>query len=115
MTYEKMELIYDAPVGTRIKRSRFIGTTAGWTARRDEVPTDRILWWNMDRRRWELYKDCKGCNISSHCDEPRSVKAFLRHVKKHRMELAGYRISLHSRFIGHDIHIDVPTLEEQAA
>ena len=84
---------FDAPKGTRILRSRFIGITS----------FEANLWWSYEHKKWLPLEECgvKGASTTLHC---RSFKAFKSHLRKHPELRAVYTVVLASRFMGHDIH-----------
>jgi len=85
---------FDAPKGSRILRSRFIGIT--------QFSMD--LWWSYEHKKWLPMAECgtKGASSTVHC---RSFKAFKSHLRRHpELQIGGALITLASRFMGHDIH-----------
>ena len=86
------EMHFEAPMGLRILRSRFIGIT---TYTRDFGAP--FLWW--DGNRW-VDRAVSGSSNFARC---RSYKAFLRHLDRRYEELKGYEVVLVSRYIGHNI------------
>lgn len=91
---------FDAPVGTRIKRSRFCGITVA----------EPGVWWDKTNRRWRDDSEIawgknnpeRDYDLSSHAP-CRSFKAFQRHLRKHSEKLAGRKVRLVSRFADHDV------------
>lgn len=82
-------LHFEAPIGQRILRSRFMWITT--------FGGDEPLWW--DGKQWTTsptsgYSNCATCH---------SYKAFLRHLKKHKESLKGYEVVLVHRYIGFNI------------
>lgn len=88
------ELVFEAPVGLRILRSRFHGVTTWHT--NDDQPS---LWWSFAERRW-INRSVPGSSNYAPCG---SYKAFLRHLKKHQEQLKGYEVVLVSRYIGYNV------------
>jgi len=85
-------LVFDAPAGARVHRC-FHGV---------EVPPGEgkpALWWSYADRRW--VQEPKG-PASSHAP-CRTLSAFRRHLRRHAGELAGRKVILASRFVGHDV------------
>lgn len=85
---------FDAPAGSRILRSRFIGIIHFATAN---------LWWAQTRQCWstpdtmlddEIYTNTAPCN---------SFKAFKRHLRKHPELRELDEVILVSRFRDYDI------------
>ena len=88
-----MTWVYDfeAPVGTRILRSRFIGIT-----------TFDDFWWSDQYQKWTPSSeigDMGGCS-SYGC---RSFKAFKKHLRDHPELRASKEVILVSRFMGYNI------------
>lgn len=94
-----LEYIFEAENGKRILRGRFFGVMLDYASE----PT---LWWCHDTRRWLPADEIAG--PSSNVAPCRSFKAFKRHVRKHHADLAGRRVTLVSRFIGHSVTVDIP-------
>ena len=90
------ELHFEAPVGLRILRSRFMGITA-WKTNEDQPS----LWWSSSERKW-LPHGAVTTPASTHAPCG-SYKAFLRHLKKHQDQLKGYEVMLVSRYIGFNV------------
>lgn len=105
-----MEIIFEAPKGTRILRGRrnFCGIHIQW---KEGEP----LWWDRESRRWMTHEQWKrswltneqgkgrssaGCTSHAPC---RSYKAFLRHLRRHADVLRGHEVTLVSRFLGHSV------------
>jgi len=99
----EIELQFDAPKGSRV-HNRFLGV---------QIFTDTPLWWGEKDRKWGLFVGRTG-DLSSHAT-CRTVKAFKRHLRKHRHDLAGCEVMLCSRFIGHHVRAFVPPLAIAAA
>ena len=91
---ELSELHFEAPMGQRILRSRFMGIA---TFCAEDEPS---LWW--DGERWVHYNAPHEKPLTSRAP-CRSYKAFLRHLKKHQEELRGYEVVLVSRYVGYSI------------
>ncbi len=90
----KTTIHFEAPVGQRILRNRFMGVTTFSLESEDKYHS---LWW--DGKQWS---EEAPCNASSHAPV-RSYKAFLRHLKKHQEQLRGYEVILVSRYKGYNI------------
>jgi hypothetical protein len=110
---------FQAPVGKRVLRSRFIGIEAGWSD--PETPCADVMWWDYGNRRWisdSVFPWGKGNPeraFSSSSNAPcRSFAAFKRHLRKHGQELRSRRVRLVSRFVGHDI-VATPTAPQDDA
>jgi len=84
---------FDAPKGTRILSSRFIGITM--------FSID--LWWSYEHKKWLPMAEYgnKGASSTVHCN---SFKAFKRHLRRHPELQTGETITLASKFGGYDIH-----------
>jgi hypothetical protein len=84
---------FEAPKGTRILSSRFIGITSFALNR----------WWSYEHKKWCPMFECgnQGASSTVHCN---SFKAFKRHLRRHPELQTGETVTLASRFIGHDIH-----------
>lgn len=85
-----LKITFSADPGNRVLK-RFYGIT---------VYGD--LWWNSDLKKWTSGDIVSHGSFSSHAP-CRSYKAFLRHLRKHREDLMGFRIKLESWFVGQDI------------
>ena len=87
---------FDAPVGTRILSSRFMGITHYSLA---------DLWWSEHFQKWMPIKDALTDNDggASNTAECRSFKAFKRHLRKHPELRDAGEVTLVSRFIGYSI------------
>ena len=92
MTDGRWIFYYDAPAGTRILRSRFIGITF--------FALD--LWWSYEHKKWLPMAECgvQGASSTVRCH---SFKAFKSHLRRHPELQTGETITLASRFVGHDI------------
>lgn len=93
MTDGRWIFYFDAPKGTRILRSRFIGITF--------FALD--LWWSYEHKKWLPMAECgvKGASSTVRCH---SFKAFKSHLRRHPELQTGETITLASRFGGYDIH-----------
>ena len=83
---------FEAPVGTRILSSRFIGITTFHLE----------YWWSYQHKKWMplgQHGD-EGATSTFHCN---SFKAFKRHLKYHHELIYAREVVLVSRFIGHNI------------
>lgn len=102
------QFTFEAPAGERVLSGGFIGINCGWGD--PNMPADETMWWDSTNRRWIADRDFPwgknnpertfNASSSAPC---RSFKAFRRHLRKHADKLAGKRVVLVSRFIGHDI------------
>ena len=83
---------FDAPKGTRILRSRFIGIST----------FELNLWWSYEHKKWCPMFECgvEGASSTVHCN---SFKAFKSHLRRHPELQTGDNVYLCSRFVGHDI------------
>lgn len=86
---------FEAPVGTRILSSRFIGVTGiAWSD----------MWWSHTHKKWLTIKECEECNGDcSTIKYVRSFKAFKRHLRKHPELQAYSEVVLVSRYAGYNI------------
>jgi hypothetical protein len=93
MSEGQWQFYFEAPKGTRILRSRFIGITH----------FDLDLWWSYEHKQWLPLEECgvQGASSTAPC---RSFKAFKSHLRRHPELQTGETITLASRFGGHDIH-----------
>ena len=93
MSEGQWQFYFDAPKGTRILRSRFIGITF--------FALD--LWWSYEHKKWLPMAECgvKGASSTVRCH---SFKAFKSHLRRHPELQTGETITLASRFGGYDIH-----------
>lgn len=94
MTEGQWLFYFDAPKGTRILSSRFIGITLHSLSH----------WWSYEHKKWLPMAECgvKGASSTAPC---RSFKAFKRHLRRHpELQIGGAIITLASRFGGYDIH-----------
>jgi hypothetical protein len=84
---------FEAPKGTRILSSRFIGVTT----------FELNLWWSFEHKKWCPMFECgkQGASSTVHCH---SFKAFKRHLRRHPELQTEDTVYLCSRFMGHDIH-----------
>lgn len=93
---------FEAPKGTRFLRRgyRSISIEDG----------RRHLWWSYEYRRWVVgtSEDSLGRMGGSNCAPCRSFAAFKRHIRKHGKTLAGCRVVLFSRWVGHSVAVFVP-------
>lgn len=90
------DLIFEAEKRKRLMH-RFCGIT---------VVDGGHLWWSCAERKW-VASPARGKGAMSSHAPCRTVKAFRRHIRKHVEELQGHRVTLCSRWIGHDVHCDV--------
>ena len=92
MTDGQWNFYFDAPKGTRILRSRFIGITS--------FALDR--WWSYEHKKWLPMAECglQGASSTARCH---SFKAFKSHLRRHPELQTGDNVYLCSRFVGHDI------------
>ena len=83
---------FEAPIGTRILRSRFYGITN----------FEENLWWSYEHKKWLPLEECgtKGISSTLHC---RSFKAFKSHLRRHPELQTAKTVVLVSRFVGHNI------------
>ena len=83
---------FEAPVGTRILSSRFIGITT----------LHLEYWWSYQHKKWLpiAQQGDEGASSTVHCN---SFKAFKRHLKHHHELIYAEKVILVSRFIGHNI------------
>lgn len=85
---------FEAPVGTRILSSRFMGITH----------YEENLWWSYDYKKWTTLEECmKSKDGASNTVPCRSFKAFKKHLKNHPELKVVDEVILVSRFIGHCI------------
>ena len=93
MSEGRWQFYFDAPKGSRILRSRFIGITF--------FALD--LWWSYEHKKWLPMAECgvKGASSTVPC---RSFKAFKSHLRRHPELQTGETVTLASRFGGYDIH-----------
>jgi hypothetical protein len=83
---------FQAPVGSRILNSRFIGVTNYYGD----------LWWSHEHKKWlPLFE--VGNEGASNFADCRSFKAFKKHLKRHPELKEADFVVLVSRFIGHNI------------
>ena len=89
----RWEFYFDAPKGTRILSSRFIGITM----------FSMDLWWSYQYKKWLPMAEYgnQGASSTVHCN---SFKAFKSHLRRHPELQTGETVTLASRFGGHDIH-----------
>lgn len=92
-----MRITFEAPNGHRILRHGFWGITTHAT---EGASTD--LWWSYEKKAWV---DGVHPHCSSHAP-CKSFKAFLKHIRKHP-ELRGRRVIFVSRYVGHNISVEV--------
>jgi hypothetical protein len=85
---------FDAPAGSRILRSRFIGIIHFATAN---------LWWSDDQRAWMSPDDMLDNAVYGNTAPCNSFKAFKRHLRKHPVLRELDEVILVSRFRDHDI------------
>ena len=78
-----------------------------WGLTIDSTPNGKSLWWNDTLKKWgtfEEFKDTKT-NYGTHKDWTTSVKAALRHIRKHDELPKGTKVRLCSNFVGCDVII----------
>jgi hypothetical protein len=87
------QFYFDAPKGSRILRSRFIGITLHSLSH----------WWSYEHKKWCPMFECglEGASSTVPC---RSFKAFKSHLRRHPELQTGETVTLASRFGGYDIH-----------
>ena len=89
---------FEAPNGTRLKTYGYHGITV--------IPPSagKDLWWHYESREWVSHAEMRARRQGGSSHAPcRSYKAFLRHMRRHATALAGYKVVLCSRYIGHDV------------
>lgn len=106
-----MKIIYEAHKGKRIKK----GTLRYLNGYRCPIfslectdEDDNILWWFEDTKQWRTTLSKKGGwnGICSSCnDNIHSLKATIRHIKKHNYLPKGTKFILKSLYVGYDITI----------
>jgi len=98
MTEGQWQFYFDAPKGTRILSSRFIGIT--------QFSMD--LWWSYEHEKWlpMAERGVKGACTTVPC---RSFKAFKSHLRRHPELIYAGEVILVSKFIGYNVtarHVD---------
>ena len=93
MSEGQWQFYFNAPKGSRILRSRFIGITLHSLSH----------WWSHEHKKWLPMAECgvKGASTTVPC---RSFKAFKSHLRRHPELQTGETVTLASRFGGYDIH-----------
>lgn len=92
MTDGRWIFYFDAPCGSRILRSRFIGIST----------FDHNLWWSYEHKKWLPLDEC-GVQGASSMFRCHSFKAFKSHLRRHPELQTSGSVTLCSRFVGYDI------------
>lgn len=92
------EFQFEAPKGSRVHRY-FHGITV--------MPPGPNRWWLRHHKCWveDFRADDrwhKGCSSHARC---RTLRAFRRHIRRHRHELAGCTVVLVSNYVGHNVTV----------
>ena len=85
---------FEAPVRTRILRSRFFGVIT-WC--------DDGLWFERKSNKWYKMEDTPNEGYISNVARCSSFKAFKRHLRKHPKLKSQQEVVLRSRYVGYDI------------
>jgi hypothetical protein len=88
---------FDAEAGARLHRY-FV-----WIHVSRE-PGQPALWFSDATRRWQTELHGKG---GSSCAPCRTFRAFKSHLRRHASELRGRKVTLVSRYHGHDISVQL--------
>lgn len=65
------------------------------------------LWWNETLKKWGTFEEFKEThtNYGTHMETIKSVKAAMRHIRKHNEIPKGTKVRLCSNFVGCDVII----------
>lgn len=70
------------------------------------------MWYNYDQQKWIKDGEPFDCGRASTCHvKPKSIKAFMRYLKKHP-ELKGHRVIFVNRWYSPDYYYDVEAVFE---
>src|SRR6478752_1357633 len=103
---DDLEFVFEQPPGGRLHRwGRSV--TVRWN---NDGERDGSIWWDSATRRWitDDERRERDCCASSHCERVRTFRAFKRHVRKHRYMLLGHRVIWCSRWMNHEVYVDIP-------
>ena len=73
----------------------------------DHNPNGNDLWWNETKKKWGTFTEFKETHDSygTHKENVTSLKAAMRHIRKHDELPKGTKVRLCSNFVGCDVII----------